>query len=952
MKNLTLAKFSLTLVIICTTQFLFAQTGTISGKVIDEVRNDVLIGATVILDNNQNSAVSTNVEGAFSFKQVPVGNHIISIKYVSYSPKEITEVEVKANETTNITASMLSSSNQLKQIVIKSTLKQENINSLLQIQKNSISVQDGMSADLIRKSPDRNSSDVLKRIPGTSIIDNKFVVVRGLGDKYNSAMLNNSPLPSTEPDRKNFSFDLIPANMLESIVIIKTAQPDLPGDFAGGIIQQNLKDVPEKSFANFNITTSEHTTTTFRKSYDFENGKIGWLGFNDGSMSLPSDFPSSSVFIKATPSIQKVNYSQLIPNTWDTSTIRSTPLSMSYSFSAGWNPKKLDNKLGILFSTNYGNSYRTDRISRADFQTDKTLDYLYNDIYYRNNINWGSMLRANYKLGKQSKIGMSATYNSSAKYETVVRDGIETIGYYVQALSMYTVQNHLLNTELNGEHLIKPIKLKIKWSGGYGNIEREEPDYRRMYYRKNIVAQSELDSFYQAGVVTGSANPAYGGKFYSTLNEDIYNASASVSMPFEFLKQKQNVKTGFYFLKRDRSYDARVLGYIKHNVIKFNNQENPDSIIALPIEQLFSLSNIRENGFRLDDITNKSDNYNANSTLYATYLMFDSKFTEKLRAVWGARAEFFNQQLNSFNKSGDSVTVNTTSADSSFLPFDLLPSINIIYSIGKNTNIRLAGSKTVSRPEFRELVPFAFYDFTLSSAVQGNPKLRRTSIYNADLRLETYPGKGQIFAMSLFYKKFISPVEQVIDPSSSGGSRLRTFNNPGTAENFGVELEARKNFGFVDKWIETKNFQNLFFNLNIAFIRSNVKLGTIINGASSRNLQGQSPIVLNAGLGYNQPDGKYSTTVLFNVIGRRIVEVGTEGYFDIYEAPRPILDFQFSRNIFKNGSIKFSASDILQKSIILYQDQDLNKKFNADQDTEIQKTYTGSTFSISLSYKF
>ncbi|HZG01533.1 MAG TPA: TonB-dependent receptor [Chitinophagales bacterium] len=933
----------------------FSQNGTVAGKVYDASRNEPLVGATVMVDNSTAHGAFTDVEGRYVIPNVAPGTHTVSVKYVSYNAKEITGVEVKTGETASVDVAMETQASELQAVVITSTRTQESINSLLTIQKNSATVQDGVSADLIKRSPDRNSSDVLKRVPGTTIVDGKFVVVRGLSDKYNNAMLNGTPLPSTEPDKKNFSFDLIPANMIESIVIVKTAQPDLPGDFAGGIIQQNLRDVPENNFVNMSIGGSYRVNTTFKDFYAFDRGKHGWLGLNDGTQNIPDDFPTTHDFNHITPQAGKIAPSKVFTNSWDTSKA-SAPLNQAYSLSAGWAPKALNNKTGLLFSMNYNNSRRVDASTRSDFSDDVNPDYEYNDTYHRNNTNWGTMLRLGQKIGSAHKVFANATYTVNTQYSTGMREGAHhKDGVFVKSLMLYTVENKLLNAGLGGEHFIKPVGVTVKWNGGYGNILRDEPDYRRINYKMNMTPAWEGDTpVFLAAIPVGSADQNMGGRFFSNLSEDIYNANASASLPFMIGKQKHSFKTGYYFQKRDRLFDARQLGYVKHNAALFGAGEvSATEMLTMAPDEIFDPANMNVNGFRISDITNPQDSYTALSEVHAAFGMFDTRLNSKLRIVWGVRAEHYEMELHSALNSGEPVDVEHRPNDSLGNRVDWLPSVNLVYALTAKSNVRLAFSKTVSRPEFRETAPFSFYDFATSSSIMGNPDLLPSDIYNADARYEVFLGQGQILAATAFYKQFTSPVE-LASVTAGAGSRARTYQNSTKADNYGFELEARQNLAVVDRWFSTKAFKNFTAYVNLALIKSEVLLDSTsaAGGKASRAMQGQSPYVFNAGLTYLPQDGDFSASLLFNVIGRRIHEVGDDKYPDIYEAPRPVLDFQVSKNLFKNGTVKFTASDVLQRAAVFYQDRDESGKFESTEDALMQRTRYAMTCGLSFSYKF
>jgi hypothetical protein len=334
--------------------------------------------------------------------------------------------------------------------------------------------------------------------------------------------------------------------------------------------------------------------------------------------------------------------------------------------------------------------------------------------------------------------------------------------------------------------------------------------------------------------------------------------------------------------------------------------------------------------------------------------MFDNKVSNKLRIVWGARAEFFNQALESFERSAstnpEEIVVDSKELDSIGLPFDLLPSVNIIFSITDETNIRLSGSKTVVRPEIRELAPFGYYDYENSAYILGNSSLLSTDIFNGDLRIEKFMGRGQVVSISGFYKYFRNPIQ--LRRFSTGIFTQIDPINEEKATNIGAEFELRKNLSFIKPGVAF--LENITFNTNLAYIKSVIEVqDTAYFGVSERPLQGQSPYVINAGLTYLQPSSGASFTVLYNVIGRRIMELGYANYPDIYQNPRPLLDIQGSIPFAQNkANLKITLADVLASDDIFYQDIDGSGDFDETQDQVINRYLIGSRISASLSYRF
>jgi outer membrane receptor protein involved in Fe transport len=318
--------------------------------------------------------------------------------------------------------------------------------------------------------------------------------------------------------------------------------------------------------------------------------------------------------------------------------------------------------------------------------------------------------------------------------------------------------------------------------------------------------------------------------------------------------------------------------------------------------------------------------------------MLDNKIADRLRISWGTRMERFRQQVQAAQYGGTPVTVDTTINA-------FLPSINMTYSLTDKQQLRLSGSKTVCRAEFRELAPFSFFDFYLNANVVGNPKLTQGSIYNADIRYEIYPGQNQLFSVSLFYKRFKNPIEFTFS-AAGAGTRTFSYNNVASANNYGVEIELRKNFGFLGA-------EDLVFFSNASFIRSNIDLSKGVSYYdSTRALQGQSPYIFNAGLSYNFNKLGLSTALIYNVIGDRVAQVGTVGYGDIYERHRNLLDFSVSKKLGRSGELKLTWGDILRPQFMYYQDNNSSHKYEAGEDNVMQRLTLGSTITLSVGYKF
>ncbi len=934
----------------------FGQTGAISGTVIDAANTETLVGATVLIENLPSAGSSTDIDGRYKIDDLAPGTYTLVVRYVSFETKNIPGVVVTANNVAIVDVAMSTEIADIfgdSMVVITAQARQENLNTVLAFQKNNIAPSEVISRDIISRSPDKNTGEVLKRMSGTTITDGKFAVIRGLSDRYNIALINGNVLPSTEPDRKSFAFDLFPAAMLDNLIVVKAAQPNLPGDFAGGIIMLNTRDIPDENFISVSIGGGYNTLTTFKEYYTYTGGSKDWLGIDDGIRQLPDNFPINRDLFVELSTAEKADFGKSFAP-WGAYAEASSPIDQSYQISAGL-VKKIGkiSEFGAIGALTYNNSYITNLITRNDYDDEVNPLYEYNDGQYRNNVLWGGLVNLSYKITDNNKITFKNSFSVNSADITTMRTGVDYMrAAYIQNEYYDFSSNQLSSSVLGGEHFLSGSKSKIKWSAGLNTLKRDQPNFRTVNYAKNIVPSFEADTVFTFAP-SPFASPGSLGIFYSVMDETTYTASFDYTYPFTFGDAKQSLGIGGSFLDKSRTFDARNLGVATSNDIFLN----PDyfEIVGLPVNELLSPENFADSLFFIDDISNPSDYYEGTQSNKAVYAMLDNKIGTKLRVVWGARLEFFSQTISSFAYGASAtpipIEVDTKETDSVGLKFDLLPSVNMTYSLTAKTNLRLSAYKTVARPELRELAPFGFYDIETNSSITGNPSLLATNIYNVDVKAEHFFGAGQVISGGVFYKKFIDPIGQRF---FFGTVRELKPINDSIATVYGAEFELRKNLGFIAK--NVKFLERLTFNTNLAIISSTTTLhaaDTALAGVTERQLQGQSDYVVNFGLTYIEPVKGLSFTILHNQIGRRISEYGNAQYADIYENPRPLIDGQISIPFSQTrGTVKVNFSDILSKNAIFYQDLDEDGKYDESIDNTIRNFDIGSKISLSLNYKF
>ena len=919
---------------------LFAQKSRIVGKVTNS-KNEGLASVTVKLSGAATAMTRTDVDGRFSFVVEVQKKYTLTLSYVGYQEKTIDEVTVaKAGEEEIVNIVLNEGGKVLTDVAVKTTTrsttaKGETVNALITFQKNTNTVASVISGESIKRSPDKNTGEVLKRTPGASIQEGKFLIVRGLAERYNLALLNGVQLGSTEPDRKAFSFDLIPANMIDNIVINKAFVPELPGEWAGGLIQVNTKDIPTKNFFNIQIGSGFNNQAVQGNFYEHKGGKTDYLGIDDGTRSLPVAYTTKSAF-DALPNADKTFIGSSMQNSWNPIAASGlTRLNGQFQMSAGFTKDlKGTKKIAGIFAMNYNKSARHMIGTNSGFNFvgdgSYTTDFDFDDNRYSNDLLWGGLGNVTFQLNNNNKISAKTLFNINATDFTSLRTGIEGNGnQFFDSTRGYEYgfkQNTFWNSQITGEHNIKPNILKFKWYGSFTILDSYTPDQRRLYYLKN---NSAVTNPYTA-LLSNVLSQKSGNRLYQNLNDYIYIGGADLAYTFNALGSKQTLKGGYLFQVKDRLFDAKPFSIYLPRDNAAIRLLGPENIFA---PSNFGRGQVNSNLLAFDAIKGNIYRYLANTILNAGYVQMDNQLGNKLRVIWGVRVEDYDQLIGSVYKSDPRHNYSRVT--------DFLPGLNATYKLNNLTNLRLSASQTVVRPEFRELATFQYYDFDLNAAVQGLPNLERTKITNLDLRYELYPASGEVITIGAFYKYFDKPIEMVYN-FGVGGSSTFNFANPNSANAYGFEFEIRKKLDF------SQTFKNFTLQANGSYISSRVNDGNLL---LDRPLQGQSPYLINFSALYDLPEKGFSATLLFNQIGRRVTFVGSLDQPDIYESSRPVFDFQVSKKFANNkAELRLNIQDILNRTLYFYQNPDGNARLDKANDPFRLSRTTGTNYGVSFSY--
>ncbi len=871
---------------------IFAQTnrGTIKGIVIDAESGEPVVGANVFLVGTTLGA-ATDMEGNYIIANVPAGKYEMIVSHILYAKVRIPDIIVKGGEVVVQKVVLKPKTITVDEIVVTGKADESYEAALLNKQKNSISISDGISAEQIKRTPDATSSDALKRITGISIIDNKFVLVRGTSERYSNALLNNSPLSSTEPDKKSFAFDLIPSNLLTNTVIDKSYTPDKPGDFAGGLVNLNTIDFPDKLKFNIAIDGSFISNTSFKDFKTYNGGKLDFLGIDDGSRSLPSSIPSD--LSKGNYPPEKIlEFARTLPNNWLIHS-KKAPLNGGFMISLGDGITLFGSNFGFVTAFSYKNNFSKTNLERNEYESSGETRFSYTGQQYKYSTLWGGLLNLSYKLSDNHKLSFKNTYSHTSDDEVSELRGAQyTDSGTEQILTAFRFTSRgVYLGQLSGEHYFGR-SFQAQWNLYRSISHRNEPDYRRVIYARDLGSDDQF-----AAVLGPQVNLKNGGRFYSKLNELTTGFAVDFSIPLDKVK----FKVGGLYEDKHRKFGSRLIGTI---INAPGNGYTDFRLLYLPLDQIFSPENYRRNGFSIQEYLNGTNNYSAGQTISAFYFMFEYRFNflgSKLKLIGGARLENSKQTLKSrdFSDQKDIFVEH--------LNKDILPSLNLIYQLNENSNLRFSVSQTVNRPELRELAPFAYFDFYTQTSIRGNSDLKRAIVKNYDFRYESYLGIGEMISTSLFYKDIRDAIEQVVISGSALGSE-RTFKNADKAIVYGFEIEGRFKLGRISGVLS-----NFFINGNYTRVKSSVTVkGTETTIArNGRPLQGQSPYTINLELSYNSDDSGTTISVLYNRIGERIIEVATAYQEDIVEEPRDVVDFVINKRLTKNLFLKFSIKDLL-----------------------------------------
>ncbi|UGU16688.1 TonB-dependent receptor [Sinomicrobium kalidii] len=935
-------KFLLSTIMVFACAFYAAgQEGTITGKVMDGEFDDILPFANIVLKGTTNGTTS-DFDGLYTLN-VEAGTHTIVFSFVGYETKEITGVEVAPGGTVELNVTLNPSSAQLDEVVVTTTVRKNTEAAVLNFQKKSVTLLDGLSSESIKRTGASDIASAVKRVPGVSVQDGKYVYVRGLGDRYTKSILNGMDIPGLDPDKNTVQMDIFPTSILENVIVVKSASAEFPADFTGGVVDIVTKDFPSKKQMSLSLSGGFNPDMHFKDNYiTYEGGNTDFLGFDDGNRKMPIS-SQTTIPHPAGDNGTLEGITRSFNSTLATKRQQSMP-NFGLGFSYGNRYDVGDNNtLGFIASLDYKNEtefyegFESGLYQKHPDASEYELRYnrrRQGDLGI-NNVLLSGLAGLSYKTGRskyrfnilhiQNGRSQAAFFNQSTQIADARNDIKDNLEY---------TERSVTNALISGKHTSEDTSFTTEWSLSPTLSKVKDKDVRLTTY------QIEPDGY------SINDNAGLPMRLWRDLEETNVVGKVDFTKDHSMFGHKSVLKFGglYSYKKRDYSiYNYEILHYATSTQ---NVEYDPNSILApgnIWTPETNAGSYIRGN-------YQPANTYESNQNTAALYVSNEFKLSDAFRAIIGVRGEYFTTFFTGQDNSGDIQMDNEKTIDK----MDIFPSANLIYGLNENTNLRASYYRTTARPSFKELSVVQIRDLLTDIRFIGNLELEPTYIDNLDLRYEFFGEEAQMVAVSGFYKHFKDPIE-IVAYNKENPTNVQP-RNAESAQVFGVELEARKNFGFL-----TEGLKDLSLNLNVSIIDSKIDMTEQEfdarkqaeregeNTDDSRQLQGQSPYLINAGLNYKNEEIGLESGLFYNVQGKTLEVVGSAGlYPDVYTMPFNSLNFNFSKTL---GDEQRSKISIKVENLLGDDRESQYESFRAA-NQNFSFRAPGTEFSIGYSYRF
>jgi len=916
---------------------LLSQTGLVRGSLIDNDFQDPVPFANIIVKET-GTGTTTDFDGNYELELIE-GTYTILFSFIGYETVEIKDINVNNNEPTIVNVTMNTLAQGLDEVVVSVSASTNTEKSVLEFQKKSISLVDGLSSQRIKSTGASNIASAVKSVPGVSVQGGKYVYVRGLGDRYTKSILNGVDIPGLDPDRNTIQMDIFPTNILDNVIVFKSASAEMPADFTGGIVDVITKEFPNSKQFSISFSSAFNNKMHYNDNYlTSKSSSTDFLGFDDGLRSIPVDPYQGYTVLESINSVKITNVTrEFNPNM---AALNKTSLG-DYSFNiSGGNQiiLKNDNRLGFFGSLSYKNTtsfYENSQNNTYYRDSDKSIFDLFENRTQKGPLGENSILLS-------GMTGLSYKTNlSKYKFNILhIQNGESSAGVFDQTVNLndskdlikhnieYT-QRSITNLLFSGTHTFNnDSKWKLNWKVSPTKSSIKDKDIRTTSFE--ITDEGKY-------LIPLNGKPS---RIWRNLDEINIVGKIDLEKKIKLFNRESKLKFGLLSSLKERQYDIYSFRINVPTNLGVLDNGNPDNL--LKPENTWTPTNTIGNHIALytNGAVEKGKNYDANQVNFSGYSSFEFKFTDKLKSIIGLRAEKFIQKYTGENSGGTIKYEDQKVIDK----LDIFPSTNFIFSLKENSNLRLSYSKTTARPSFKEVSIAEIYDPLSNMTFNGNIELKPSYIDNIDVRYEIFGEENQLFAVSGFYKSFQNPIELTYYESSTENFQPK---NLGNAKVFGLELELRRQIS-----------QSIGLNINASLIESKQEFGEsernlrtkgLRNGeklSDNRSLQGQSPFLINSSIDYNDNKG-LRAGMYFNVQGKTLEVVGTGFAPDVYTQPFQSLNLNFSKTFGEkqNKTITLKIDNILNsRKESFYESFKANKEIFSYREE-------GTTFSIGYSIK-
>lgn len=935
----------------------FAQPsggGTIAGRVSNAFGRGGAIPGAVVSVRGTTLGGLTDAQGNFQIQNIPAGDHAIFISKSGFERRTIVDIRVAEGQVTKADAAMSPVIQELEPFEVISDPPAENqITALLADRQEASAVTDAIGSEFISRAGADNAAEAMTKVTGASLVGGKYVVVRGLGDRYSNTQLNGANVPSPDPDRKSVQMDIFPASAIDSIVTSKTFTPDQPGSFSGGSVNIKTKAFPDKWFATIGVGVSYNLQVTGTDDLLSTpgGGKWDWAGFDDGTRAIPDEWVGPNYVILPNPdtgerplidqatgrdaaalaALGQAFFPKLTPDRGN------APLNHNFSASIGDSTNITDNvKFGYLAGISYDRGFSSYKdATRRQFRNNAGVlqaDLDVQESESSDEVSWGSLVNMGVRFYEDHEITFNFLYNRNSEDTAVKQLGsLDNVqGRLFENYAVAFIEREIQSFQLAGKHKL-PLKYEseTEWTVSFATVIQNEPDRRFFALDRNPVTG---DASIRVSSYTAPT------RFFRELNENNLNLKLDQTLPFELRERDSQLKFGVNYSQSKRDYKERRFTYASNN--NFSHLDDADDFIVDSAFEPIPPPN-RFGGYRYDVYVFEEpfNNYTGELLVEAGYGMFELGLTDKLKLIGGARAELSTLSVDA---QGAAATVPGALSSSSTENLDILPAASFVYEMRDNMNLRIAYGQTLARPTFREISPVPTFDFIGGDILEGNPALEQTSIQNYDIRLEWFPRPGEVLAGGFFYKTLEKPIEK----EEVTANHNVQYKNRDEAKVFGFEAEFRKDLDFMDPQLKDFNF-----GANFSYIRSEVtttagEFDKNSRGIETRQLQGQSPYIINLDLTYHHQDLGSTASVFFNIYGERLEKTSRIAP-SVFESSFASLDFRLSQKLTENWTVKLSARNLLDPTVERIQDQP-----DGSGEAVVSSYRKGRSIGISFNYDF